>query len=124
MYFKMRQITAICLLVTILLGMVVVCNAHNTTTDNIDMPTSAIQSLDSENSAQACGNCCPCSPVKSKSDNSGKNTCHSFCHAPLAVTPLFFSFVRPFTYLHSAEIILYFPKVYLSLFVPPDSAAI
>lgn len=118
MNFKFRKIIAFSLLLTILFGMVVVCNAA----DNAGTSISAIQQ-DTENPTLACEDC-PCAPVKSQSNHNSKHACYSFCHASLAVEPLFFSFTRPFTYLNPPEIIFYTPKVYLSLFVPPDSAKI
>jgi hypothetical protein len=46
--------------------------------------------------------------------------CDGACHAPLASTPLIFTYSPVFTCLCSPEITPYIPEVFLSLFVPPD----
>jgi hypothetical protein len=48
--------------------------------------------------------------------------CNGACHAPLASTPLVFTYSPVLTNLCSPEIIQYIPEVFLSLFVPPDSS--
>jgi hypothetical protein len=69
---------------------------------------------------------CPCTPSPSHSpkDHSCVGDCGSPCHAPLPSSTITLTHSRTFTYLFHAERTRYIPKVYLSLFVPPDSATI
>jgi hypothetical protein len=69
---------------------------------------------------------CPCAPSPSPTsdDHFCIGDCGCPCQAPLSSTALTFSYSRTFTYLYPAEITRLIPEVYLSLFVPPDSATI
>lgn len=69
---------------------------------------------------------CPCapSPSHSPSDHFCVGDCGSPCHAPLPSMGITLTHSRSFTYLYHAELTRYIPDVYLSLFVPPDSAAV
>jgi hypothetical protein len=76
--------------------------------------------------AQIHGNSCPCtpSPQHSPDDHICIDDCDCPCNAPLPSTILTYTTHRSFTNLYHAELIQQFPEVYLSLFVPPDSAAV
>jgi len=69
---------------------------------------------------------CPCapSPSHSPSDHFCTGDCGCPCQAPLPTSAPTFTRSSTFTYLYPAEISRFIPEVYLSLFVPPDSAAI
>jgi hypothetical protein len=67
---------------------------------------------------------CSPSPSHSPSDHSCAGDCGSPCHAPLPASAITLSHSRSFTYLYHVEQIHYIPVVYLSLFVPPDSATV
>jgi hypothetical protein len=68
---------------------------------------------------------CPCapSPDHSPSDHFCTGDCGCPCQAPLTSSAPAFSHSGSFTYLYHTEHTRYIPEVYLSLFVPPDSAA-
>jgi hypothetical protein len=70
------------------------------------------------------GNSCPDAPATPLStiDHFCLGDCGCPCQAPLTSSAMKFSHVRTFTYLYPAEISQFIPEVYLSLFVPPDSA--
>lgn len=68
---------------------------------------------------------CPCFPSPSNShDHFCTGDCGCPCQAPLAPAPMAFSYSPAYTSLFPAEINRHIPVVYLSLFVPPDSATI
>jgi hypothetical protein len=68
---------------------------------------------------------CPCapSPSHSPSDHFCAGDFGSPGYAPLPSLGITLAHSRSFTYLFHAERTRYIPEVYLSLFVPPDSAA-
>jgi hypothetical protein len=74
--------------------------------------------------AQFHDNTCPGTP--SPDDSSGDHFCSGECgcpcQAPLPTPALTFTYSRSFTYLYQVELTRHIPEVYLSLFVPPDSA--
>jgi hypothetical protein len=62
------------------------------------------------------------SPSHSPNDHFCAGDCGCPCQAPLPSSALTFTYSRSFTYLYHAEPTRHIPEVYLSLFVPPDSA--
>ncbi len=69
---------------------------------------------------------CPCVPLGQHKDYDGCNTCiNCTCHAPLTIQPFQLSY-NPSVLddLYASAPFNFLPKVYLSLFVPPDSAAV
>lgn len=68
----------------------------------------------------------PSAPSHSNStnDHSCLDDCGCPCNAPLLSIPATLSASRSFTSLFHAELNRHIPEVYLSLFVPPDSAAV
>ena len=76
--------------------------------------------------AQSHGSGCPCapSPSDSPSDHFCVGDCGCPCNAPLTSPAITLTHSRTFTYLFHAERTQYIPEVYLSLFVPPDSATV
>lgn len=124
MHLLVRRIAAFSILMTILVGMVTVCNAHSIISDNESTSLSASQKPDAQDVAQAHGDACPCSPSLPHTDHSHDHACQSCCHAPLVVSPILFICARSFTYLHPVEVTGFIPTVYLSLFVPPDSTTV
>ena len=63
------------------------------------------------------------SPSHSPSDHFCAGDCGCPCQAPLPTSELTFTCSQSFTYLYHAELTRHIPEVYLSLFVPPDSAS-
>lgn len=68
---------------------------------------------------------CPCAPSSShsESDHFCVGDFGSPSYAPLPSMGITLTHSRSFTYLYHTELTRYIPEVYLSLFVPPDSAA-
>lgn len=64
------------------------------------------------------------SPSHSPSDHFCVGDFGSPSYAPLPSMGITLTHSRSFTYLYHAELTRYIPEVYLSLFVPPDSAAV
>jgi hypothetical protein len=64
------------------------------------------------------------SPPHDSSDHFCTGDCGCPCQAPLSPSPTVVSYSPTFTYLYHAEVTRHIPEVYLSLFVPPDSATI
>jgi hypothetical protein len=64
------------------------------------------------------------SQSQSTDDHSCLDECGCPCHAPLLSMPATLSTSRSYTSLLHAELTKHIPEVYLSLFVPPDSAAV
>lgn len=69
---------------------------------------------------------CPCAPLSPQlpDDHLCTGVCGCPCQAPLSSAIIFVSYSPLLAILHHAEITRHIPEVYLSLFVPPDSAAI
>jgi hypothetical protein len=69
---------------------------------------------------------CPCapSPSHSPSDHFCVGDFGSPSYAPLPSMGITLTISRSFTYQYHAELTRYIPEVYLSLFVPPDSASV
>jgi hypothetical protein len=61
-------------------------------------------------------------PSDSADDHCCTCDCDCPCQAPLAPAPIVFCYSPTFTSLFHVDIIRHIPEVYLSLFVPPDSA--
>jgi len=69
---------------------------------------------------------CPCAPLEQHKDYDGCYTCiNCTCHAPLTIQPFQLS-CNPSVLdnLYASAPFNFLPKVYLSLFVPPDSATV
>lgn len=68
----------------------------------------------------------PSAPSQSNSTNDHLcfGDCGCPCHAPLLSIPEKLSTLQSITPLFHAELTKHIPEVYLSLFVPPDSAAV
>jgi len=66
---------------------------------------------------------CPCSPLEQHNEYDGCDTCvNCACHAPLASQPFQFNYFPSVQdCLYAPTPLNFFPEVYLSLFVPPDS---
>lgn len=64
------------------------------------------------------------SPPHDRSDHFCTGDCGCPCQAPLSPSPVVASYSPSFTFLYHAEVTRHVPEVYLSLFVPPDSAAV
>jgi hypothetical protein len=69
---------------------------------------------------------CPCSPLEQHKDSDGCDTCvNCTCHAPLTIQPFQISYnPSVLNILFASAPFNFFPEVYLSLFVPPDSTAV
>lgn len=125
MKFEIRRILAVMLLFVALTGLVltfsenVLCagelpGAHETTISH------------EQKSQQAQDSMCPCAPSQSNTsdDHSCPGDCGCPCNAPLLSALITLIDSRSFTYLYHAELTRYIPNVYLSFFVPPDSATV
>jgi len=124
MHLDIRRIKAVLLLFITITGLVasfgesVVCagerpGAHETAV--------SIQGHDAHQTAESA---CPGDPSPSHSpdDHICVNDCGCPCHAPLLSSSVTLTHAHSFTYLFQAELTRHIPEVYLSLFVPPDSA--
>ena len=68
---------------------------------------------------------CPCAPLEPHNDFDGCDTCvNCSCHAPLTIQQLMLSYNPLESDMHKSTSFNFLPEVYLSLFVPPDSAAV
>ena len=68
---------------------------------------------------------CPCTPPGQHEGHDGCDTCvNCTCHAPFAMQPFQLSYNPVIVDLHISVPLNFLPEVYLSLFVPPDSAAV
>ena len=68
---------------------------------------------------------CPCAPLEQHNDCDGCDICVNCpCHAPLAIQPFQMSYNPIIMDLNRCDQFNFLPEVYLSLFVPPDSAAV
>lgn len=66
---------------------------------------------------------CPCSPDEQQSDDDGCNRCvNCACHAPLIMNRFQLVYTPVIADLHIITPLTVLPEVFLSLFVPPDSA--
>ena len=66
---------------------------------------------------------CPCSPDEQHSDDDGCNRCvNCACHAPLIMNRFQLVYTPVIANLHIVTPLTVLPEVFLSLFVPPDSA--
>jgi len=67
----------------------------------------------------------PCAPPGQHEEHDGCDTCvNCTCHAPLAMQPFQLSYNPVILDLYISAPLNFLPEVYLSLFVPPDSAAV
>ena len=69
---------------------------------------------------------CPCTPPAEHKDYDGCNTCiNCTCHAPMTIQQIQISYNPSILdNLYASPPFIFLPKVYLSLFVPPDSATV
>lgn len=68
---------------------------------------------------------CPCAPLGQHNDCDDCDTCVNCpCHAPLAVQPFNIGYNPVELDLSRFDQFNFLPEVYLSLFIPPDSAAV
>ena len=87
--------------------------SHVTTSDRISNP-------DISASHQ-----CPCVPLEQHNDYDGCDKCENCsCHAPLTIQSFQISYNPIILNLCTFDPFKFLPEVYLSLFVPPDSAAV
>jgi hypothetical protein len=68
---------------------------------------------------------CPCVPFEQHNDFDGCDTCaNCSCHAPLTIHPFQIAYNPIILDLSTFAPFNFLPEVYLSLFVPPDSAVV
>jgi len=68
---------------------------------------------------------CPCTPLEQHKDYDGCDTCiNCACHAPLVVQPFQIGYNPIILESSASNPLKHLPEVFLSLFVPPDSASI
>ncbi len=68
---------------------------------------------------------CPCAPLEQHNDCDGCDKCvNCNCHAPLTVRPFQICYNPIILDLGKFHQFSFLPEVYLSLFVPPDSATV
>lgn len=126
MRFESRRIMALLLLFVSITGLVVSFGENVLCAGELPgaHPTATV--LHEHTSPQLKDSNCPCapSPPDSPSDHFCVGDCGCPCQAPLSPSPMVVKHSPSFTYLYHTELARYIPEVYLSLFVPPDSAAV
>jgi hypothetical protein len=126
MKFQSRRILAVLLLFATITGLVVSFGENVLCAGELPGAHGAADTSHEHQTAQTHDSDCPTAPSPSHapSDHFCVGDCGCPCQAPLSPSPLVVNHSPSFTYLHHAERTPYIPEVYLSLFVPPDSAAV
>jgi hypothetical protein len=126
MSFETRRIFALMLLFVAITALVISFGENVLCAGELPGAHGALNSLHEHDSPQVHDSNCPCapSPADSSRDHFCADDCGCPCHAPLRSTLLTLTYSGSSTYLDNADLIRHIPEVYLSLFVPPDSAAI
>jgi hypothetical protein len=119
-----RRIRALLLLFVTITGLVVSSGENVVCAGEPPGTHGKASSSPSDDSGQIHDSGCPCAPSQSHSpnDHSCVGDCGSPCHAPLPSSTITLTHSLTFTYQFHVERTRYIPEVYLSLFVPPDSA--
>jgi hypothetical protein len=126
MNYESRRILAMLLLFVTITGLVVSFGENALCAGELPGTHGKATVSSPHDSEQLHDSTCPCAPSPSHSPNDHFCTgdCGCPCQAPLPSAALTFFCTRSFTYLYPIEITRYMPEVYLSLFVPPDSASV
>ena len=127
MKYESRRIIALLLLFVAISGIVMSFSEDVLCAGELPGAHEAANTSHEHDTAQISNcNCCPSAPSSShtSSDHLCIGDCNCPCHAPLPSTTVSFSFSQAFSFLYHAEPFRYIPKVYISLFIPPDAATI
>lgn len=126
MKFKSRRILALLLLFVTISGLVVSFGENVLCAGELPGAHETANASHEHDTAQTHDSDCPGapSPAHSPSDHFCVGDCGCPCQAPLSQPPMVVKHSPSFTYLYHTELTRYIPEVYLSLFVPPDSATI
>jgi hypothetical protein len=119
-----RRIIALLLLFVTLTGLVMSFGESVVCAGEFPGTHEKVVSMHGHDSQQVHDTACPSSPSQSHSPNDHVciDDCGCPCHAPLLSSSVTLTHSLSFTYLFHAELTRHIPEVYLSLFVPPDSA--
>jgi hypothetical protein len=119
-----RRIKALLLLLIAITGMVMTFGESVVCAGELPGAHETAVSMHGHDSQQVHDSRCPNAPSQphSSDDHVCVDDCGCPCHAPLLSSPITLTYSLSFTYLHNAVQTQYIPEVYLSLFVPPDSA--
>jgi len=126
MNFNSRRICALLLLFVTISGLVISFGEHVLCAGELPGVHDTASAQHEHDLSQIHESDCPCSPSPSHApfDHFCSGDCGCPCQAPLSSSALTFIHSRSFTYLYPTEITRHIPEVFLSLFVPPDSAAV
>lgn len=126
MKFESRRILALLLLLVTISGLVGAFGENVLCAGELPGAHEKAHASPLHDSGQTHDSSCPCepSPSHSPNDHTCIGDCGSPCHAPLPSSAITLTHSRSFTYLYHVEHTRFIPEVYLSLFVPPDSAAV
>lgn len=121
-----RRIIATLLLLVTVAGLVMSFGESVVCAGELPVGHDPAQAFAVYDSAQVHDSGCPCAPSPSHSDDDHFCTgdCGCPCQAPLSSAVIVVSYSPQSASLHYAEVTRHTPEVYLSLFVPPDSAVI
>jgi hypothetical protein len=126
MYFKSRRILALLLLFVTITGLVISFGENVLCAGELPGIHDTASAPHDQDMSQVYDSRCPCSPSQSHTpfDHFCAGDCGCPCQAPLSSSVLTFIHSRSFTYLYPTEITRHIPEVFLTLFVPPDSATV
>jgi hypothetical protein len=126
MIFKSRRILASVLLFVTITGLVISFGENVLCAGELPGAHDKTQTVSVHEADAFHESTCPCAPSPSNTpnDHTCVGDCYSPCHAPLPATSITYNASRSFTYLYHSEPAQYIPEVFLSLFVPPDSATV
>jgi len=124
MNLETRRIKAVLLLFIAITGLVMAFGDSIVCAGELPGAHETAVSMHGHDAHQTDGSACPgdSSPSHSPDDHVCVNDCGCPCHAPLLSSSVTLTHSDSFTYLFHAELTRHIPEVYLSLFVPPDSA--
>lgn len=126
MKFEARRILATLLLFVSITGLVVSFGETVLCAGELPVSQVTINAPHQHDMPQVDDSNCPCppSPSDSQSDHFCDGDCGCPCHAPLPSGFISFNHSRSFTCLFHVDVTRHIPEVYISLFVPPDSATV
>ena len=121
---EFRRIIAPMLLFVAIIGLAMSLSEDILCAGELPGAHEAVSSFLTENSGAIHDSDCLCAPAPSHAQDDDHvcfGGCNGPCHAPLASTPVIFTYSPLLIARHPAEITRHIPEVYLSLFVPPDT---
>jgi hypothetical protein len=124
MHLETRRIKALLLLFIAISGLVISFGESIVCAGELPGAHETAAAMHGHDSHQDHDNTCPGNPSQShpSNDHVCVDDCGCPCHAPLLTAPITLTYSYSFTYLYHTELTRHIPEIYLSLFVPPDSA--